>query len=69
MVETNVTCMQVVVLRVHFIDPMSQELSEEIIEGYMKIILKSQEDKDTPNWGNCAEKFREVEKNIYKLVG
>ena len=40
MVETNCTCMEVVVLRVKFIEPMGYEMSEELIEGYTQIILQ-----------------------------
>ena len=40
MVETDTTCMEVVKPRVKFIEPMGYEMSEELIEGYAKIILQ-----------------------------
>ena len=39
MVEIDFTCMEVVVPRVKFIEPMGYEISEELIEGYAQIIL------------------------------
>ena len=39
MVETNFKCMEAVVPRVKFIEPMGYEMSEELIEGYAQIIL------------------------------
>ena len=65
MVEMDVTCMEVIVPRVKFIDPMGYELSEDVIEGYVKIILEFEKDKDTPRWGTYAEKIREVESKLY----
>ena len=40
MVEIDVTCIDVVEPRVKFRDPMGYEMSEEVIEGYEKIILE-----------------------------
>ena len=34
MVETNFTCMEVVVPRVKFIEPMGYEMSKDLIERY-----------------------------------
>ena len=39
MVETDFTCMEAVIIRVKFIEPMGYEMSEELIEGYAQIIL------------------------------
>ena len=39
MVETDFTCMEAVISRVKFIEPMGYEMSEELIEGYAQIIL------------------------------
>lgn len=41
MVETYFTCMEAVVPRVKFIEPMCYEMSEDLIEGYAQIILHS----------------------------
>ena len=60
MVETDFTCMKVVVLRVKFIEPMGYEMSEDIIEGYAQIILQSKFDSNYPRWGTYIEKMREV---------
>lgn len=65
MVETNVTCMGVVEHRVKFIDPMGYEMIEEIIEGYAKIILESERDKECPRWGTYEEKLSEFQGKIY----
>ena len=65
MVEIDVICMEVVVPRVKFVDPMSYELSEEIIKGHAKIIFQSKKDKETPRWGTYAKKIREVERKFY----
>ena len=35
MVETNFTCMEAVVPRVKFIEPMGYEMSAKLIEGYV----------------------------------
>ena len=40
MVETDNTCMEVVIPRVKFIEPMGYEMSAERIEGYVQIIIK-----------------------------
>ena len=39
MVETNNTCVEVVIPRVKFIEPMGYDMSIELIEGYAHIIL------------------------------
>ena len=39
MVETDFTCMEVVIPRVKFIEPMGYEMSANLIEGYAQIIL------------------------------
>ena len=60
MVETNFTCMEVVIPRVKFIEPMGYELSAKLIEGYTQIILHSEIDSTCPIWGTYEEKIREV---------
>ena len=39
MVETYTTSMEIIEPRVKFIEPMGYEMSEELIEGYVQIIL------------------------------
>ena len=39
---------------------MGYEMSEELIEGYMQIILHSEFDSKFPRWGTYIEKMREV---------
>lgn len=66
MVETDVTCMEVVEPRFKFIDPMGYEMSEELIKGYAKIILQSEKDVDCPRWGTYKEKMKEAEDKLYR---
>ena len=40
MVETDFTCMEVVIPRMKFIEPVRYEISAELIEGYTQIILQ-----------------------------
>ena len=61
MVEIDFTCMEAVVPRVKFIEPMGYEMSEELIEGYMKIILQLEVDSTCPRWGTYEEKIREAQ--------
>lgn len=65
MIETNVTCMGEMELRVKFIDPMGYEMSEDVIEGYVKIMLKFEKDKDSLRRGTYAKKIKEVERKLY----
>ena len=51
MVEEDFTCMEAVVRRVKFIEPMGYEMSEDLIEGYVMIILHSEVDSNYPRWG------------------
>ena len=51
MVETDTTCMEAIEPRVKFIEPMGYEMSEELIEGYVQIILKLEFDSTCPIWG------------------
>ena len=44
MVETNNSYMEAVISRVKFIEPMGYEMSTELIEGYVEIILKSKKE-------------------------
>ena len=44
---------------------MRYAIFEELIEGYVKIILESERDKDCPRWGTCKEKVREVETQLH----
>ena len=44
MFEIDFTCMEAVVPRVKFIEPMGYDMSEEFIEGYARIILHSEVD-------------------------
>ena len=60
MVETNFTCMEVVVPWVKFIEPMGYKMSEELIEWYAQIILHLEVDSECPRWGTYVEKMREV---------
>ena len=60
MVEIDFTCMEVVVPRVKFIEPMGYDMSEEFIEGYAQIILHFKFDSNCPTWGTYTEKMREV---------
>ena len=48
MVEMNNNCMEAVILRVKFIEPMGYEMSEDIIEGYAKVILFYEKDIECP---------------------
>ena len=61
MVEIDHTCMEVVVPRMKFIEPMGYEMSVELIEGYVQIILQSKVDTSCPRWGTYEEKVREVQ--------
>ena len=61
MVETNFTCMEAIILRMKFIEPMGYEMSTELIENYVKIILQSEIDTSCPRWGTYEEKIREVQ--------
>ena len=61
MVETNFTCMEAVIPRVNFIEPMGYEMSAKLIEGYAQIILHSEVDSTCPRWGTYNEKIREVQ--------
>lgn len=65
MVETNTTCMEAMEPRVNFIEPMGYEMSEEIIEGYTKIILYSKRDIECQIWGTHEEKIREVRSKLH----
>ena len=58
MVETDVTYMEVVEARVKIINPMEYEMSNKLIEQYVKIILESNKVKECPRWGTCEEKVK-----------
>ena len=60
MVEIDFTCMEVVVPQIKFIEPMGYEMSEDLIEGYVQVILHSEVDSNYPKWGTYTEKMREV---------
>ena len=64
-VETVNTFMEAVIHRVKSVEPKGYKMREKLIEGYAKIILKSKEDKNTPRWGTCVEKIKEVESKLY----
>ena len=77
MVETYHACMEVVVPRMKFIEPMGYEMSIELIEGYAQIILQFEVDTSCPRWGTYEEKIREVkpkqvaqesEKKVKKVI-
>ena len=53
--------MEAVIIRVKFIEPMGYEMSEELIEGYGKIILQFEIDSTCPRWGTYEEKIKEVQ--------
>ena len=57
MVETNNTCMEAVEPRVKLIEPMRYEMSAEIIEGYLQIILQSKKDTKCPRCGTYEDKI------------
>ncbi len=61
MVETNFTCMEAIIPRVKFIEPMGYEMSVELIEGYAQIILHSKVDSTCPRWETYNEKIGEVQ--------
>ena len=44
MAEIDFTCMEAIVLRMKFIEPMGYEMKMELIEGYGQIILQSEVD-------------------------
>ena len=58
MVETDFTCMEVIIPRMKFIEPMGYEMSTKIIEGYTQIILQSKVDSSCPRWGTYNEKIK-----------
>ena len=77
MVEIDHTCMEAIVPRVKFIEPMGYEMSAELIEGYAQIILQSEVDTSCTRWRTYEEKIREVqtkqaakdfEKKVKKVV-
>lgn len=55
-VEIGVTFMEAIEPRVIFIDHMGYEMSEDLIEGYAKIIHESKKDVDYPRWGNIRKR-------------
>ena len=61
MVEIDFTCMEVVIPRVKFIEPMGYEMSVEVIEGFVQIILHSKVDSECPRWETYVEKMKEVQ--------
>ena len=65
MVETNITCVEVVEPRVTFIEPMIYEMNEELIEGYAKIILEYEKDTEYPRWETYEEMMRGVHMGLY----
>ena len=58
MVETDHTCMEVVVPRMKFIKIMGYEMSLELIEGYVQIILQLEVDNSCPRWGNMKKRSK-----------
>ena len=56
MVETDFACMDAVVPRVKFIEPMGYEMSDELIKGYTQIILHSKFDSECPRWEAYTKK-------------
>ena len=60
MVEIDFTCMEAVIPRMKFIEPMGYKMSTDLIEGYSKIILQFEVDSSCPRWGTYAEKIKEV---------
>lgn len=65
MVEIDVTCMEAMKPRVKFVEPICYEISEELIESYVKINLESDKDKECPRWGAFEEKMKEVHSELY----
>ena len=61
MVEIDFTCMEAVIPRMKFIEPMGYEMSMELIEGYVQIILQSKIDTSCPRWGTYEENIKEVQ--------
>ena len=61
MVETDFTCMEVVISRVKFIEPMGYEMNAKLIEGYAQIIFHFEIDSTCPKWGTYKENIREVQ--------
>ena len=61
MVETDHTCMEALVPRMKFVEPMGYEMSVELIEGSVQIILQFEVDTSCPRWGTYEEKIREVQ--------
>ena len=61
MVEIDHTCMEAVVPRIKFIEPMGYEMSANIIEGYAQIILQSKFDTSCTRWGTYEENIRELQ--------
>ena len=55
MVEIDFTCMEVVVLRVKFIEPIGNEMSTELTKGYAQIILHSKVDFECLRWVTYAK--------------
>ena len=73
MVEIDFTCMEAVIPRIKFIEPMGYEMSAKLIQGYMQIILHSKIDSTCSRWGTYEEKIRgvkscEVAKDSQKKV-
>ena len=60
MVEIDFTCMEAVIPRMRFIEPMGYEMSAKLIEGYVQIILQLDIDTSYPRWGTYVEKIKEV---------
>lgn len=65
MVETDNTCMEALEPRVNFIKPMVYEMSEELIEGYVQIMLEIEKDTKCPRWGTYQEKMRKVHFDLH----
>ena len=60
MVEKDLTCIGEVEPRVKFIDPMSYEVSEHMIEGCAKPTLELERDEECPKWDTYEEKLSKV---------
>ena len=57
--------MEAVIPRVKVIESMGYEVSAELIEGYVQIILEFEQDIECPRWGTYDERLKIVESKIH----
>lgn len=61
MMETDITCMEVVQPRVMFVESLGYEVTKKTIDGYVKEILKSDLNENSDRWVTTEERLTDAQ--------